>query len=93
MMRRKMLIAATLCTFNGALMGCGTAPVQPPTSSLAWPAAHFMKEPPSQPDIKEGDDLYGALAKSRATLSERNATIRGLQRYIRLIHKKRKGTS
>ena len=65
------------------------APVDPPSTKLAWPSAHLMKEPDPLPDIKEGDDLYTKLAESRAESAKDRAQVKGLQRYVRLIHKKR----
>ena len=72
------------------LSGCST--VSPPSYKLEPPRAALMKAPEPLPSVSEGDDLYDAHARLRASYAREASKAAGLQKYVRVIIKKQKGS-
>lgn len=72
------------------LGGCSTTPA--PTYKLEPPSPRLMKAPEPLPAVAEGDDLYDAHARLRASYARQAARATGLQKYVRVILKKQKGS-
>ena len=72
------------------LSGCSTTPA--PSYKLEPPRAALMKAPEPLPDIPEGQDLYEENARLRASYARTADKAVGLQKYVRVILKKQKGS-
>lgn len=83
-----MRVLFILCTLLAA--GCSTTPT--PSYKLEPPRAALMKAPESLPDIPEGRDLYEENARLRASYARTADKAVGLQKYVRVILKKQKGS-
>ncbi len=84
---RKTSAPAVLLAF--LLAGCSSTPA--PTYKLEPPSARLMKAPEPLPDVAEGEDLYDAHARLRASYARTASQASGLQKYVRVILKKQKG--
>ena len=69
------------------LAGC--AGPNPPSYKLEPPRAALMKAPEPLPSVSEGDDLYDAHARLRASYAREATRIMSLQKYVRTIRKQR----
>ena len=69
------------------LYGCST--VSSPSYKLEPPRAALMKAPEPLPSVSEGDDLYDAHARLRASYAREATRIMSLQKYVRTIRKQR----
>lgn len=77
-------------TLTLVLTGCSS--VAPPSYKLEPPRAALMKAPEPLPAIAEGDDLYEENARLRASYARTAGQAVGLQKYVRVILKKQKGS-
>ena len=89
-MPHNMVIIAVTALSIG-LYGCASSTATPPVYKLAMPAKHLMADPAPLPNIREGDSLYLKLAEQRADAAKYRRQIKGLLRYVKLIHKRQKG--
>lgn len=83
-MRNVLILVAGL-----TVSACG-GPLAP-THLLEPPSARLMKAPEALPPVREGDDLYEAHARLRASYARAAGQAVGLQKYVRTILKKQKG--
>lgn len=91
MMLHRMRIGVVLCAFNGALLAaCSTTPT--PVWQIDPPRAALMRSPEPLPEVREGDDLIQSHASLRAQYAREATKASSLQRYVRIILKKQKGS-
>lgn len=76
-----VVLSATACTTAA-----------PPSWQLEPPSARLMKAPEPLPDIPEGHDLYQENTRLRASYARTATQAVGLQKYVRVILKKQKGS-
>lgn len=72
------------------LGGCSST--QAPSYKLEPPRAALMVPPVPLPAVAEGADLYEANASLRAQYAREATKASGLQKYVRVILKKQKGS-
>ena len=81
---------ASIIPFAICLSAC--AGPNAPSYKLEPPRAALMKAPEPLPDIPEGQDLYEENARLRASYARTADKAVGLQKYVRVILKKQKGS-
>ena len=80
------------CAGLACLFVVGCAGPSAPSYKLEPPRAALMKAPEPLPSVSEGDDLYDAHARLRASYALEASKAAGLQKYVRVILKKQKGS-